>query len=86
MRVLKNSDGSVYAERYELEDMPPCRACGCAPALRGNESRNGCGSTRLQCPKCGMRTGMSTNEQAKYIVWAAAMGAAGGPGGECCGR
>ena len=84
MHVLRNFDGSVYAERYELDDMPPCPACGCAPVIK--ETASGGGSTRLECPECGIRTGMSTNEQAMYTVWAAAMGAAEGPGGESRGR
>ena len=28
--------------RYlELEDMPLCRACGCAPVIKGNRTLNG---------------------------------------------
>ncbi|MEG0418689.1 hypothetical protein [Gordonibacter sp.] len=61
-------------EYYDLEDMPPCRSCGCAPVLKGNPTANGCGNTRLQCPECGIRTGMSTNDQGNYRVWAALMG------------
>ena len=60
--------------RYlELEDMPLCRACGCAPVIKGNRTLNGCGNTRLQCPECGIRTGQSTDEQAKFRVWLAVM-------------
>lgn len=60
--------------RYlELEDMPLCRACGCAPVIKGNRTLNGCGNTRLQCPECGIRTGQSTHEQAKFRVWLAVM-------------
>ena len=49
----------------ELSDMPPCRACGYAPV----EKRTGMDVTRLQCPKCGIRTGGRTNEQAKFVTW-----------------
>lgn len=49
----------------ELSDMPPCRAYGRAPV----EKRTGMDVTRLQCPKCGIRTGGSTNEQAKFVTW-----------------
>lgn len=60
--------------RYlELEDMPLCRACGCAPVIKGNRTLNGCGNTRLQCPECGIRTGQSTDGQAKFRVWLAVM-------------
>lgn len=72
MRTVDLGDTTI--EYYELSDMPPCRACGYMPVVKGNENYNGCGNTRLQCPKCGIRTGQSTNEQAKYIVWAKAMG------------
>lgn len=84
MHVLKNFDGSVLAEYLDMDDMPPCRACGCAPVEKATTS--GDGSTRLQCPECGIRTGMSTNDQAKYIVWAAVMGPASETGGEGRGR
>lgn len=83
MRQVRNFDGSVIAEYLELEDMPPCRACGCAPVEKATSS--GDGSSRLQCPACGIRTGMSTNEQAKYIAWSAAMGPAEEKGGEAHG-
>lgn len=81
MHVLRSFDGSVYAERLELDDMPPCRACGCAPVAR--RVPNG---MQLQCPECGMNTGMSINEQRNYKKWEAAMGPAKGPGGESRGR
>ncbi|WP_418252082.1 hypothetical protein [Gordonibacter urolithinfaciens] len=54
-----------------LNDMPQCRACGCAPVVKTTTS--GDGSMRLQCPECGIRTGMSTNEQASFERWAKAM-------------
>lgn len=50
MRRLDLGNGD-YAEYLELEDMPPCRACGCAPAVKATTS--GDGSTRLQCPMGG---------------------------------
>lgn len=30
MNVLRNFDGTVMAVYLDIEDMPPCRACGCA--------------------------------------------------------
>lgn len=55
----------MRGEFLELADMPPCRACGCAPVVK----RSGQDATRLECPECGVRTGGSTNEQKKFIVW-----------------
>ena len=71
MRRLDLGNGD-HVEYLELEDMPPCRACGCAPAVKATTS--GDGSTRLQCPMCGIRTGRSTNDQAKFWIWIGAMG------------
>lgn len=71
MNTLRNMDGSVLAVYLDIEDMPVCRACGCAPVEKWT---GGSQSLRLQCPKCGIRTGGSTCEQAAYGVWADAMG------------
>lgn len=71
MRRLDLGNGD-HVEYLELGDMPPCRACGCAPTVKATTS--GDGSTRLQCPECGIRTGMSTNGQAKFQAWMRVMG------------
>ncbi len=69
MRIVNYLDGEE--RRFlELEDMPPCRACGCAPV----EKKTGIDVTRLQCPECGIRTAGSTNSQAKFITWKRVMG------------
>lgn len=68
MRVCKFGDKTITY--HELEDMPPCRACGVAPVIKGKQPQG----DRLQCPKCGIRTGQSTSEEQKFRTWLAVMG------------
>ena len=66
-------NGKVVFVQRELSDMPPCRACGVQPVVKGNHS-----SKRLECPSCGMRTRQSTSGP-DWDAWEAVMG---GPTGE----
>lgn len=54
---------------FDLEDMAPCRVCGVAPVLKENQGQ----ATRLECPKCGIRTRQSTSGSC-YSEWNAVMG------------
>lgn len=60
--------GKTYGY-FDLEDMAPCRVCGVAPVLKENQSQ----ATRLECPKCGIRTRQSTSGSC-YGEWNAVMG------------
>ena len=62
--------GETVATYYEPEDVPPCRACGVKPVLKGKPYQ----STRLECPVCGIRTGMSTSDNVNYGKWIAVRG------------
>ena len=70
MQHFKGIDGEVIASYYEVSDMPLCRACGARPVIKGKPQQ----STRLECPICGIRTGMSTSDQAKFETWKKVMG------------
>ncbi|MEI3231036.1 MAG: hypothetical protein V8S24_07205 [Gordonibacter pamelaeae] len=71
MDALRGGGEENDMGRYlELEDMPLCRAWGCAPVIKGNRTLNGCGNTQLQCPECGIRTGQSaTSRRSSGYGW-----------------
>jgi|GEM_PF-5093061 len=70
---MRHSD---YGDSLEPSDLAPCRACGCAPEVRGDDTdlRSGFGVTWIKCPKCGISTKHSTNGQGVANDWNRVMG------------
>lgn len=68
MKFSKFSDDLTIGY-WELADMAPCRACGCAPVLKENSAQ----ALRLECPQCGVRTRQTTGGGC-WAEWNAVMG------------
>lgn len=70
---MRHTDHGDY---LETSDLAPCRACGCAPDVRGDDSDldTGFGVTWIRCPECGISTAHRTSGQAVANEWNAVMG------------